>query len=537
MELKRALTIFSMKKIPTSNELKREYRKIIKQYHPDHHMKNSEEELENLKTKTQEINEAYEVLKKHAIKENDKITESDDTEEINIIFNKLKQEKQTFINILNTYYTKCENKVLMSSVEKLITECEKKLNSTKQNNQQVIVYFKAKLKEIYIYIQQSYIKANPIPNFLLRKIKFNYDCDCANFYSQLQQCSKKIDSDISKIIKPYEQKEHYPVLKEKINKELNELKNILSNSEITQTQYQELIYIYENKIQILYEEYERKYQRFVLILSKSKENDEETNKIYNNARKIALESSEEDIIKLFNKMYAKEDKNNKDKELLYEKINKLYLKESEKKGTSQLNELFLISLKLITIKDCPPEIMLILSELNFKNPKQEIDTLKKYKRLFLKKELTKEVLCINKINPKDINIAKKISTINNSINYYKIKKGWNKANIYPEIIFNSMYTKIEDFLNQSTFIGCSTTYGNYQIKLLYYNFKNGKILGINEDNEFEIFDNSIQEEFDFYQDEKLKIYQSEDYLQYKINKSINSKNGLDNQYNENKYRK
>ena len=536
MNLKKALSILELEKIPTEEELKKQYRKLIKKCHPDRHSKESTEEQERITTKSQDLNNAHEFLKKYIKTMNVELSESG-YDEISILFKKNNREKQAYINILNTYYTKCEDEALMSNVKELIKECGKRINGNNLNNQQVIIYFKERLKQIYINFIKLYIKLNHFPKFIIKKYNFNYDCDCANIYSQLQQCIKIIDTDIYKIIEPIKQKEHYKILKDQINEILKELKFGLTNIEISKDEYQELLHIYKKKIESIYEEYERKYYRFILIISKTADEEEKkTHKIYKNAKKIVLETSENEIKKLFNKMYSHQEKKHKDKELLYKRINELYLQHADGKNSLQVNELYLLASKLILSNNCPPEIKIIIGELSFENPQQELNELKRYEKIFLKEETLKEILYINKINPQDINLAKKISILSNDMNFYELKQDSNKKIIYPELMFNSIYTTIEKFLYQSTFIGLSTLNNDYQIKLLYFNLETGKILGINEYNEFEIFDDSIQKEYDFYQDDKLRIYQNKEYLEYKMFESTKSKNNLDDTHYTSKQR-
>ena len=65
MTFSKALSIFGIKNNYTEDELKKRYHELVKLYHPDYHMNTTEEKKEEYNRKTQDINEAYDVLKKN----------------------------------------------------------------------------------------------------------------------------------------------------------------------------------------------------------------------------------------------------------------------------------------------------------------------------------------------------------------------------------------------------------------------------------------------------------------------------------------
>ena len=65
ISLSQALSIFGLSNNYTEEDLKKKYRELMKENHPDYHMNASQEEYEQYNRKTQDINEAYEVLKRN----------------------------------------------------------------------------------------------------------------------------------------------------------------------------------------------------------------------------------------------------------------------------------------------------------------------------------------------------------------------------------------------------------------------------------------------------------------------------------------
>ena len=64
MTLDKALLVFGIKRNYTEEQLKKRYRELVKENHPDYHMNAPEEEQIEYNRKLQEINEAYNILTK-----------------------------------------------------------------------------------------------------------------------------------------------------------------------------------------------------------------------------------------------------------------------------------------------------------------------------------------------------------------------------------------------------------------------------------------------------------------------------------------
>ena len=543
MDLKKAKDIFGFKGTFTEEELKKKFYELMKENHPDRHMNESNKNIEEYDDRAKEINEAKEILEKHAIKSNDKNNNLTSDNELNmydidsiieVIKKRTPKQNNNIIlyNILDSYYTECEDPKLNEIVKKLIEKYKTKLNGNEVNDKNIIINFKETLKQYYKNYIFNYLQQNPIPTFIIEENILDYDCDCETFYKKIKNCINKINIDINKIIEPIKNKEHYDRLRNKVNDILKSLKSTLKESEITKQQYNKLIDIYSNIVQSLYEKYERNYYRLTLLitLTSSNPNNYETKKNIKQAQNDALELPEEEIIKIYYQTINKLDSKLKNKNDIEKKLNERYelrdLNTPEEK--SKARNLYYKILKMLREKNCPIEMILLFNDINFINIDLEEKKVSKFRKVFMRKIKEEPIVCFTKYHSNKLYIAEKKPILNGSKFFYDIRPNINRT-LCPSSIFKKIYINIDDFIEQSIFLG-EQVYYNYEyerICLLYHNINAGKILCLNENSEFEIIDDIVLKEYHTYKNKHLNIYKDKEYLKYKILKFIQGEQ-LDN---------
>ena len=533
MDLKNALEIMGLKAPLTEQQFKKKLRELLRIYHPDHNTKEKQEESEKITKKILEAKEVIENYFENQKQFSDALNyDGVGYQDIEKIFKAQKQEKDKFRNILNSYYIPCKYNSLSVTVKKLIEQYETRITGNQNQNQILLRDFLEELKTIYINFINQHMKIFHIPDFIINEYKFNYYCDCKELVSQLEKCTNKLEKDIDKIIEPIKEKEHYNILSKEINKIKSTLQSAFREQEITKKQYEKLLEIYNNKIQLLYDEYERKYYRLILLitLTSSNPNNYETKKNIKQAQNDALELPEEEIIKIYYQTINKLDSKLKNKNDIEKKINERYelrdLNTPEEK--SKARNLYYKILKMLREKNCPLEMILLFNDINFINIDLEEKKVSKFRKVFMRKIKEEPIVCFTKYHSNKLYIAEKKPILNGNKFFYDIRPNINRT-LCPSSIFKRMYINIDDFIEQSIFLG-EQVYYNYEyehICLLYHNINAGKILCLNENSEFEIIDDIVLKEYHTYKNKHLNIYKDKEYLKYKILKFIQGEQ-LDN---------
>lgn len=372
MTINKSLSILGLTNNYTEQELKKAYHRLSRLNHPDYHANESQEELDKYTKITQDINEAYEVLKNN-LKAKKDTPKRDSYLDIQILFVKSK---------IDSYCKLCNDKKLMALVSDLINEYNKQIDNIESNLEISIILnkFKYELDKLYKDYRKKYAKKHKIPKFLVLRYVTNFDCNCKVFYGQLQSSLKHIDLDMIKILSQYNNKKHYIDLEEDIKIILSDLKNKLYDIDILEEEYKTLIEIYQNKIEILFRKYERKYNKFISEYNKVKHKLNLTQRkfIENNISSFIKETEIEEITLKLNELINPQDK----KKLIYYKLRKKYLENEDKYLAS---DLFLLASNLLYEKETTEEVIKCISNLLFINPQKEIQLLKNINSKYDKK--------------------------------------------------------------------------------------------------------------------------------------------------------
>lgn len=536
MNLKKAKEILGIKGPFTEKELRKKRLELIKYYHPDRYAKDSVEKQEEANRISKEINEAYDILKKHAIKSNDEKNnsfnnETSNVDDIDSLMNAVKKEQhkskanfENAYNILTSYITKSDNSDLNKEVKITYDKYVTKLTGNKEYDQNLIISFKEELKQVYKNYISKYIQFAPIPKFIIERIKLNYDCDCnefcSEFHSKYEECINKMNMDIEKNFESIKNKEHYESIKKNINNIIDTLKATLQEYEITKKQYEKLLEIYNNKIQLLYDEYERKYYRLILpiLLTSNNPNNYETQKNLTKIKKTVFEISEEDAMIAYYQMTSKLDPKLKNTKNIRNKIEERYkmrcFDNIEEK--SKAHKLYIKIINLLSNNDCPFEIILMLNNIDFINLELEEKLLTKYEKIFMKEPQLEQTIFFERKNPIKIHIVEKQPAVSDNTLFYRFKMNINTIVSYLQSKFNKKYITIDEFASGYRFIGKQLDYDYGSLYLLYYDDESKKILCLNEEQKFELIDDWILKEYNSYDNKFLNIYKDKEYLKYKI---------------------
>lgn len=382
MNITKALALLGLTNNYTEEELKKAYRRLSKLNHPDSHANESPEAIDKYTRLTQDLNSAYEILKKN-LKRKKETSTRDSYLDIQILFIKSK---------INSYYKECSAKKLMNLVNKLIAKYNMKLTNINSYLEisSILNLFKYELELLYKDYGEKYAKKYKIPQFLVLRYVKEFDCDCKVFYGQLQSSLNHIDLDIIKILNKYNNKNHYIDLEEDIKLLLSELKTKLYNIDIKEEEYKALIETYQNKIEIIFRKYERKYNKFITEYNKvrHKLNISERKYIENNISTFIKETPIDEISLKLNELIQPKDK----RILIYNKLRKNYLENVEKYLVS---DLFLLASNLLYEKGTSEEVIKCISSLTFSNPEKELQILQK---LIHKKNKTVDTIEFNNNN-------------------------------------------------------------------------------------------------------------------------------------------
>ncbi len=224
MNFHEALKLFGLKPNFTETELKKAYRRLANEHHPDHGGSNEE---------MQKINAAYEVLSDNL----GKTTQ----EEIKAKFSGIK----AYYNNGNDYFG------LGYEVSKMCEEFLEKatLNTTFDD-------FLAELTKVY----KKYLISTKIPNFFLNRQKINYNCNSDEFTEQCkvikEKYEKKVQADIDDVLYQYTNYYYYNLFKRIIESLSENTKFMLAGYDLTEEQYKQNLMELKREVDHLFEENE-----------------------------------------------------------------------------------------------------------------------------------------------------------------------------------------------------------------------------------------------------------------------------------------
>lgn len=541
ISLSQALSFFELSNNYTEEDLKKKYRELMKENHPDYHMNASQEEYEQYNRKTQDINEAYEVLKRNLNRSTNRTNQSNQgyNHRKTQTNTKLIFEREEAIKKINSYFKKCDAEKLMQQVNKLIIDYVTKIKKCSDINEIIIVQlcFKLDLEKLYQDYIILYSKKHNIPSFIIKNKNFNYNCDCSNLFSQIKDCERVVELDISKIIRKYQYHEHFKVLEQKILEERDKLKQIIYFS-ISQEEYLKLLNEYDNKINSIIVEYSIKYYKLKSALDKiSPQLDSETRKyLYDNIKEIVLKLDgfePSDILKDI----QEEQISSKTIEEIYSELRKKYSANADSANIDVINELFIKAVELLYSKDCTIGLAIEISRITFSNPKEELEKLIKLSSNI--DRTNDEFICIkvSKETPIPMHkIYKAKLTSSNGTNYYELKKLSIEDEVLNEKTFKKDYIHIDNFLSDAIFLGYKSNLEPY-IQILYFDPTTKKvIIRFLKDGMFATTEYTFILQISVTRDKATDVYQNKAYLKEKMSKHFDQEYEKKKNHNKNKRR-
>lgn len=410
----KALSIFGIKNNYTEDELKKKYRELVKKNHPDYHANTTPEKQEEYNRKTQDINEAYDVLKKNLNKGTTYTYQNASTywshqsyqgygyyrqREAELIF-EMKEIKKK----ISSYFKPCPAEKLKEQVSNLILDYIMKVGHSPNTNL-TFINFKIDLENIYRNYIDTYFQKYKIPEFLIYVYKFNYDCDCSKLFKQIKDCEQRIEYDFSKIIKKFKYHDYFKTLEMKILEEKNKIRKKI-NYYTTNKEYLNILKEYENIVDKMIIEYNRKYCEFKYALDKlSNQLDKKVKKyLYDNIKELILKLNDDEITELlieaikesklqknmetidkikesFSKKTSESEKTKKlrtrnTRETIYNELKKKYLNSNP--SVDIVNKLFIKAVTLLYSENCSMKIVQEINNLTFENPQEEYQKLSIY---------------------------------------------------------------------------------------------------------------------------------------------------------------
>ena len=406
MTFSKALSIFGIKNNYTEDELKKRYHELVKLYHPDYHMNTTEEKQEEYNRKTQDINEAYDVLKKNLNKRPTYTYENASTywsrqnyngygyyrqDDANLIF-EMKEVKKK----ISSYFKPCPAEKLKLQVSNLILDYIMKVGNS-ENPNLTFINFKIDLEKKYRNYIDIYFQKHKIPEFLIYVYKFNYDCDCSKLFKQIKDCEQRIEYDLSKIIKKFKFHDYFKILETKILEEKVKTRERI-NYNTTNEEYLNVLKNYENTVNKMIVEYNRRYalDRLSIQLDKKVKK-----YLYDNIKEIVLKSNDDELTELLIEA-IEESKLQKDlktidkiressetketefeeekssripnaRENIYNELKKKYLNSNP--GVEIVSKLFIKAVTLLYSEKCTLKIAKDINDLTFENPQEEYEKL------------------------------------------------------------------------------------------------------------------------------------------------------------------
>lgn len=585
MTLSQALTLFGLKGKYTEEEIKNIYINLMKQYHPDRYERESQEIKDKMTQKSQEINEAYEVLKKNLTNPQQYTYANASTYWSSQSYQSYRNyssnydstiniQKTNAIKTIRSYLKKCDAEKLRKQVSDLVMKYIIIISSNQDINI-TILNFKIDLEKLYRDYINIYAQKHNIPSFIIKQHKFNYDCDCAKLFSQLKTCERVIENDLSEIIRKHKLHEHFDILKDKIKDEENVIREKI-NFNITSEEYSQVLETYDNIIDKLITDYSIKYYEFKFALGKiSRQLTEEIKReLYKNIKSIVLNADEDEMTELLisaiEESKPKKDsdikeeveqieitensENTKDssktgtkrlpkiREVVYKKLKEKYLNVSKTNimEIELINNIFTTAVELLYGENCTIGTLGEIKKITFENPKEEYERLTKINTK--NTIISDEFICINRAAYELYELddcickAKKV-TLNETI-HYAIKDLSCKEEFIDEKTFKENYLKIDDFLKDAIFLGYKAEKYPFD-EVLYYDPKTELTLIrlINLDNEVEdtfVIGDTSPNRIVYKRNTKTDRYKNKAYLKEEISKYFDRRYEDNNKNNKNR---
>lgn len=565
MTIIKALSIFGIKNNYTEEELKKKYHELVKLNHPDRHTDVSPEKQEEYKRKTQDINEAFELLKKNLTNGPTYTYETSSTYWSNQSYKgygyyttnnaEFPFEMKEIKKKISSYFVPCPAEKLKNQVSNLILDYMIKVGNSK-NLILTFINFQIDLEKIYRNYIDIYSRKHKIPQFILNKKTFNYDCDCAKLFNQLKECERTVEFDFSKINRKFQYHEYFEILKPKILEEKQKIREKINYS-TTNEEYFNLLKEYKKIVDKMIIEYNRKYTEFIYALEKlSNQLNKDVKKyLYDNIKEIILNSNDEEITQLLieaieeskqKKEAEKETSKDNNKENIKElsKIREIVYKELKEKYLisskinimeyEMINNLFKKAVELLYSETCTMDMISEIKKITFDNLQEEYERLIKLnaKKIII----SEEFICIRNTPLIDSKLYKAIKKSYDEKNYYEIKNIYNeKKEVIDELAFQENYITIDDLLSDAIFLGYIND-SNKFMQTLYYDPKTDKTLvRMIYNNSYEVL-SGIPTDGNFVRDKGTDIYKNKKYLKQELLKYFNSQYQFQNNSKKNKSR-
>jgi len=515
VEFNKALSVLNLDINYTEEELKKKYRKLMKTFHTDLHQNEDKEKLEEYNVKSQEVNLAYEYLKK-CLDSGYRNQLANPHQTYNYQTTSY-SETDNAENIIKSYLVGCKDEYLFEQVRTIVTKHVISLRNKTSPNE-VIKNFKNALKEIYKTYLKMYAEKNNIPYFIYENGISNYDCNPTNFISQLDNLAtrykNRLQKRIDEIIKKFENSEYYLILKPSIDRLVIDTKNKLMNISTTKQDYDFHINNLTFQIIKIINTYTKNYRMTQTLINEigPRLPKEECTRLFKTLEEACLKSNFSEIYnEILESLNIVSIDELKDK--IYHELNTKYMYAitSNPKNTELINELFIKSVEILQFYPFSYEVLSQLSEITFLNPEQEIKIINSiYSKLDGSSD---EFLCIST----DRNMYTLVKVKYENEKYYA-RRIDGEVREYSEEKFRQFHHPIDKFLEESKYLGYWNQ-GIPSIAILYYNQKYGIVIGkFKDNNAFTILSEKILLNGIQSTNKDLSPYENIEYLKEEISK-------------------
>ena len=495
-----ALTTLNLKENFTEEELKRSYRKLMKQYHPDLFDSASVEEQKIAEGKAKEINEAYDILSK------EKVFDSK-MDYINTLYRKL----IVYASKSNNLEIKKYNKAI-SNIRKMfyLSACNINDKDYKLKIDKLYYEIIAMIKKELENFKQEFYSKNGLDESEIEE-SLNYECSLDEFYRQLLAINKKYNirerllAKIDREIFQYTNYVGYSKIKVLVNLIKNQTISKILKDEKLRKNFRDNEESLSIKIIIneMHDEIRKIFDTYYDYVKKINELKEKVEKINDDNIKNKFTHLEKEfnrgvsysdvdrllseILKLIDDYVKKEEYKNKVMPFIsksYAKILSNYNKAIEKlaseddfKRISIANKVFrdvLVSLEAICFGQIKIEALTELEKVDFLNDTKITQNLLLNTETIFQEKSGIYIRQTNIKGSRDILLGKVTEITNNSVilvGKTVFIDGKSKISLKE---FEENYISIENFLENSNFIGKSRfgtstiiLYGNQYLKIFF----------------------------------------------------------------------
>lgn len=287
MSIKEAKKIlgFDSNSVLTIDMITKRYRKLMKEYHPDKHMNDKVEKIDEYNDKTILLNEAYQFLKDNFDKVNKDIDDS-------IEFYRKKNRAVVFAM---RYYKDSKNSEIKNKVVKLFENSGIK-EATNENELNIYVdRFMISIRMLYKNELKDFFKKNGIPSHY--SYGFSYNTDVDSFIKGLYEVKDKHDNYINETVRGIVKNSSLEI-EFTDSRAFRELKKSyideLMDSELTRSSEDDIINSFASKISELSRRFNRNIEEYYDVVNRIERLDDDFEKGMD--REVLLEELNMSII-------------------------------------------------------------------------------------------------------------------------------------------------------------------------------------------------------------------------------------------------